>query len=58
MEDIITLDKETDLVWSPDDGAWYLQLYIDKKGNTKTSPFYSTKDGAIRAWRHGNIVWD
>jgi len=58
MNDVITLGKETDLVFSPDDGGWYLQLFVDKAGNTKTSKLFNSKLEAVREWRTGKIVWE
>ena len=58
MTDVIVLDKKTDLVYLPDDDHWYLQLYYDKKGNTKTSPLYSSKEVALKAWRTGVIRYE
>jgi len=55
MDNIITLDRHVDLVFSPDDG-WYFQDY--RQDDTPTSRTYATKEEALEAYRKQCIVWD
>ena len=53
-----TLDKKTDLIYSEDDGGWYLQYFsIDLKDREKISRIYKTRIQAIEAWEKDKITW-
>lgn len=54
---LISLSKDVDLIYSPDDAAatgkgYYLQRYPDGA----TSPLYRTQFEAQKAFKHGNII--
>lgn len=59
-EDLYSVDRDVDLAYSPDDGGWYLQLYLhDEAGTTKTShTIFATKRKALDKYNAGNIVWE
>lgn len=45
-----------DLVYSPDDAAWYFQEYLGNS-NTRQSVCYETEQIAMEARRSGLVVW-
>ncbi len=61
-DELYSIDKNVDLVYSPDDGGWYLQLYLhDDAGNTKTSKtIFTTKRKALDKYAYcvDNIIWE
>ena len=59
MEDIISVDKNTDLVYSSDDNGFYFQLYLqDADCNTKTSQVFNSQIEARQAYQEKRIVWE
>ena len=59
-DELFSVDRDVDLVYSPDDGGWYLQLFLhDEAGNTKTShAMFATKRKAVERYNAGKIVWE
>jgi len=58
MNDIVTLSKTIDLVYSSDDNGFYLQEYKnDGKGTTRTSKIYTSGYEARSAYRDGTVDW-
>ena len=54
-ENCIVIDKNTDLVYSPDDSGWYYQRFLG--GKDFVSPIYKNRAEAVREWRDGAISW-
>ena len=53
-----TLDKDIDLVYSPDDNGYYFQRYNQPNHRTTTSKVYATKAEALQAYKRKlSIVW-
>lgn len=48
------LNDEYDLVYSPDDGGWYIQRFPDHV----CSVIYDTRNEALEALRRGIVRWD
>lgn len=45
-----TVELEANLVYSPDDGGWYADVWVAKNGKEKpSSPVFKTKQQAL-AW--------
>ncbi len=59
-DDLYSIDRDVDLVFSSDDGGWYLQKYLhNDEGDTKIScATFSTKENALREYKAGKIVWE
>lgn len=57
---LFTVDKNVDVVYSPDDNGWYLQKYLhNAAGTTKVShAVFATKRKALEQYSVGNIVWE
>ena len=57
---LLTVDKDVDVVYSPDDNGWYLQKYLhDEAGTTKVShAIFATKRKALKRYNAGKIVWE
>lgn len=57
---LFTVDKDIDVVYSPDDNGWYLQKYLhDDEGNTQTSKaVFNTRAKAVQEYHNNNIVWE
>ena len=53
MEGVWSVDKDHDLIWSPDDGAFYLQRFPDQV----TSQLFETAEDAIYAFDNQRIDW-
>lgn len=61
MDDIERLDDDTDLVYSRDDGGWYIQQEYESAGLgycERTSIVYRDKSVAIKAYHNNSIEWD
>ncbi len=54
VEDTYYLNNETDLVYSPDDGGWYIHDYK----NDRASIVYSTKGKACEAYIADSLEWE
>lgn len=47
------IDKDLDLLYSPDDDGWYFQL-VD---SFSTSVVYESREAAMRAYEEDEIEW-
>ena len=58
-DELYSIDRDTDLVFSEDDNGWYLQLYLhNEAGDTKIgSKVYRTKEAALNDYNNETIVW-
>jgi len=57
--EITLVDNNTDAVYSPDDGGWYLQTYL-RDGSDKTrvsKKIYDSSVSAITAYLRGAVIW-
>ncbi len=54
IEGTYYLNDETDLVYSHDDGGWYIH---DFKGN-RASAIYSTRSEACEAYASNSVEWE
>ena len=54
MNDLITLSNDIDLVYSPDDGGWYLQKFDPDR----VSIIYETSSDALKAYAKNEIEWE
>jgi len=60
MDGIITINHDTDLVYSPDDSGWYFHRYGDDGvvSYSHTSQLFPTEAEALKVWRQGTpIEW-
>ncbi len=58
IENVWVVDKDTDLVYSPDDDGWYFQLYNQPDRKCRTSKLYKTRQEAYKEYQQGIIVWE
>ena len=56
MSSLITLSNDIDLVYSPDDGGWYLQKFDSDR--TSTSKIYKSAEDAIKAYAKNKVEWE
>ena len=58
-DDLYSVDRDVDLVYSEDDNGWYLQRYLhNEAGDTKVgSKVYRTKEAALEDYNNGVIIW-
>ena len=49
------IDRETDLVYSPDDNGYYFHRFLG--GKDFVSPTYKNRAEAMREWFDGAISW-
>jgi len=56
-----SLDKNTDLIYSPDDGGYYIeQVYPTNSGMLaeRLSIVYRDRADAVQAYQLGRLTWD
>ena len=54
----MSITSKVDLVYSPDDGGYYLQEYIlDGSGATRTTTVYKDKERLLALFYSGAIHW-
>jgi hypothetical protein len=54
---IIELADDLDLVYSPDDGGWYFQQFIDHYAGYRCSITYSSEKAAMADFPNA-ILWE
>lgn len=55
MSDVITINKHIDLVYSPDDGGWYFQNYLDNTTSQLFDNESEARDALHDAACDGNV---
>lgn len=54
---LLILDRDIDLIYSPDEGIWYLQWYGEPRDVDDISVSYPSREKALEAYQNGKIKW-